>query len=194
MFAIRVWPMQSADYLPQNRRRLYAVGMHRSAGVTPPPPTPPKSLRPTLCELLHKALPCDESMLSSQQRANLRKAIPIATHRSRMASPPTGGHKQHLGSFYLPHHQADKVANLRCDDCTPTLRAGHSRHWLVKVDDTGLVMLSRGLHPWERLTLQGFPPHLTNFLSRDALIRATGNSFSVPVVTAVLRQGESWGL
>ena len=100
MFAIRVWPMQSADYLPQNRRRLYVVGMHRSAGVTPPPPTPPRSLRPTLGELLHKALPCDESMLSSQQRTNLRKAIPIAMRRSRMASPPTGGHKQYLGSHH----------------------------------------------------------------------------------------------
>ena len=201
MFAIRVWPMQCADYLPQNRRRLYVVGMHRSAGVTPPPPTPPRSLRPTLGELLHKALPCDESMLSSQQRVNLRKAIPIAMHRSRAASPPTGGHQQHLGSFSPPlfviayDRDPDKAwkESLRCDDCTPTLRAEHSRHWLVKVDDAGIVVLSRALHPWERLTLQGFLPHLANFLSRDTLIRATGNSFSVPVVTAVLRQGESWG-
>ena len=87
----------------------------------------------------------------------------------------------------------DKVFkdNFRCDDCTPTLRAQHSRHWLVKVDDMGLVVLSRGLHPWERLALQGFPPQLANFLSRDTIIRATGNSFTVPVVTAVLRQGDS---
>ena len=201
MFAIRVWPMQSADYLPQNRRRLYVVGMRRDAGVLPPPPTPLRSLRPTLGELLHKALPCDESMLSSQQRANLRKAIPIAWSRSRAALPPTGGHK-HLGRFSPPlfviavDRDPDKVwkENLRVDDCTPTLRAGHSRHWVVKVDDTGLVVLSRALHVWERLTLQGFPPHLANFLSRDTLIRATGNSFSVPVVTAILRQGEPWGL
>ena len=81
--------------------------------------------------------------------------------------------------------------NFRCDDCTPTLRAQHSRHWLVKVDDAGLVVLSRGLRPWERLALQGFPPQLANFLSRDTIIRATGNSFTVPVVTAVLRQGDS---
>ena len=195
MFAIRVWPMQSADYLPQNRRRLYVVGMRRDAGITPPPPTPPRSLRPTLGELLHKALPGDESMLSSQQRVNLRKAIPIAMRRSREASPPTGGLK-HLGSFSPPlfvisvDRDPDKVfgENLRCDDCTPTLRAGHSRHWVVKVDDMGLVALSRHLHPWERLTLQGFPPHLANFLDRDTLVRATGNSFSVPVVTAILRQ------
>ena len=180
---------------------MYVVGVHRSAGVTQPPPTPPWSLRPTLGELLHKALPCDESMLSSQQRVNLRKAIPIAMHRSRAASPPTGGHQQHLGSFSPPlfviayDRDPDKAwkESLRCDDCTPTLRAEHSRHWLVKVDDAGIVVLSRALHPWERLTLQGFLPHLANFLSRDTLIRATGNSFSVPVVTAVLRQGESWG-
>ena len=56
------------------------------------------------------------------------------------------------------------------------------------MDNTGLVVLSRGFPPRERLTLQGCPPHLANFLSRDALIRATGNSFSVPVVMAVLRQ------
>jgi len=202
MFSIRVWPMQSADYLPHNRHRLYVVGMHRDAGITPPPPAPPKSLRPTLGELLHKALPCDESVLPSQQRANLRKAIPIAIHRAnKVASPCTGGHK-HLGSFSPPlfviavDRDPDKVfgENLRCDDCTPTLRAGHSRHWVVKVDDMGLVTLSRGLHPWERLTLQGFPPRLANFLKKDTLVRATGNSFSVPVVTAILRQGESLGL
>ena len=199
MFSVRVWPMQSADYLPHNRHRLYVVGMRRDAGITPPPPTPPKMLRPTLGELLHKALPCDERMLPSQQRVNLRKAIQIAMHRAKkVASPSTGGH-EHLGSFSPPlfviavDRDPDKVfgENLRCDDCTPTLRAGHSRHWVVKVNDMGLVTLSRGLHPWERLALQGFPPHLANFLSKETLVRATGNSFSVPVVTAILRQGES---
>ena len=61
----------------------------------------------------------------------------------------------------------------------------------MKVDDAGLIVLSRGLHPWERLALQGFPPHLANFPSRDTLIRATGNSFAVPVAMAVMRHGES---
>lgn len=200
MFVIRVWPMQTADYLPQNRRRLYVVGMRRDAGITPPPPSPPRSLRPTLGELLHKGLPHEESPLLFQQKVNLRKALPIALHRSRLASPTTGGHK-HLGSFSPPlfviavDRDPDKAfgENLRCDDCTPTLRAGHSRHWVVKVDKTGLVVLSRALHPCERLALQGFPAHLANFLSEDTLVRATGNSFSVPVVTAVLRQGESRG-
>ena len=158
-------------------------------------------MRPALCELLHKALPCDEPVLTRLQRANLTKVIPIATHRSREASPPTGGHK-HLGSFAPPlfviavDRDPDEAFknNCRCDDCARTLRAGHCRHWVAKVNATGLIVLSRGLHPWERLALQGFPPHLANFLSRGTLIRATGNSFSVPVAMAVVRRGESWGL
>ncbi len=106
--------------------RIYVtcvVVMHKGAGVTPPPPTPPRSWRPTLGELLHQAVPCDESMSSSKQRVKLRKALPSAIHQSRVASPPAGGHKQHLGSFSPPlfviayDRDPDKACNenLRCE-------------------------------------------------------------------------------
>ena len=43
------------------------------------------------------------------------------------------------------------------------------------------------LHPVERLALQGCPVELANCFSKMDLMRVTGNSFSVPVVTAVFR-------
>lgn len=60
--------------------------------------------------------------------------------------------------------------------------------WLLKFSNTGALLISRCLHPVERLALQGFPPELAQWMSKTTLLRATGNSFTVPVVVAVFRQ------
>jgi hypothetical protein len=76
----------------------------------------------------------------------------------------------------------------RIDGNVPTLRTTNELLWLVRFDAEGKLVVSRGLHPIERLGLQGFRPELAAVLSKTALLRVTGNSFSVPVVVAVFGQ------
>ena len=77
---------------------------------------------------------------------------------------------------------------MRWDDATPTLRTGNEMLWLLKFSEAGDLLISRCLHPVERLSLQGFLPELALFMSKKTLLRATGNSFTAPVITAVFRQ------
>ena len=60
--------------------------------------------------------------------------------------------------------------------------------WVLMINSAGTVVLSRCLHPVERLGLQGFRPKLANFLGKAALLRFTGNACTAPVTTSVLRQ------
>ena len=60
--------------------------------------------------------------------------------------------------------------------------------WLLKFAADGSVILSRCLHPVERLALQGFAPELASCMSKQTLVRATGNSFTVPVVVDVFQR------
>ena len=60
--------------------------------------------------------------------------------------------------------------------------------WLLKFAGDGATVVSRCLHPVERLALQGFAPGLASYMSKGTLIRATGNSFTVPVVVDVFQR------
>ena len=73
-------------------------------------------------------------------------------------------------------------SGFRCDDAVPTLRTGNEMLWLLKFAADGSTILSRCLHPVERLALQGFAPEFASCMNRSALTRATGHSFTVPVV------------
>ena len=77
---------------------------------------------------------------------------------------------------------------VRCGDAVPTLRTGNEMLWLLKFAADGTTVLSRCLHPVERLALQGFAPELASCMSKRTLIRATGNSFTVPVVVDVFQR------
>ena len=201
MFRIDVWPMNSSDYVPQNRPRLYIVGVLSDllgdAGI--PPPMPCATMRVPLGDVLHKGLlPVDERMLTPQQRHNLSMAKPLLRlrllqqGRSPLCTPTTGA----LGRFRPPiacfsvDRDSEKQFGLsiRSDDTVPTLRIGNEMLWLLKYSEAGDVIISRCLHPVERLALQGFAPELARHVSKNTLMRITGNSFTVPVVVAVFRQ------
>ena len=201
MFRIDTWLMNSRDYVPQNRPRLYTVGVSREllgdAGI--PPPMPQARLRAPLGEALHRGMPpVAENMLTPHQRNNLNMTKPLLRARLLERSfylpctPTTGA----LGRFQPPiacfsvDRDVEKQfgQSMRWDDATPTLRTGNEMLWLLKFSETGDVLVSRCLHPVERLALQGFPPELALFMSKKTLLRVTGNSFTAPVVTAVFRQ------
>ena len=76
----------------------------------------------------------------------------------------------------------------RCDGLVPALRTHDELLWVCILNIHGVPVMSRCLHPVERLSLQGSRTELPNFLSKADLLRATGNAFSVPIVTSVVRE------
>ena len=77
-FRVCSWLMQTSEYLPQNRQRLYTVGIRRDVlgnlNLIPPSlPSTARMQRASLADILHRGLPSiHEVDLSPQQRANLK--------------------------------------------------------------------------------------------------------------------------
>ena len=186
-FRVCSWLMQTSEYLPQNRQRLYTVGFHRdvlgNALLIPPSlPSTAQMQRATLADILHRGLPAIREVdLSPQQRANLR-----IQQSTLLANRPRGP------ACFCIAIDRDPTLNfesgVRRDGSVFTLRTCNEMIWLFMVDAAGNTVLSRCLHPVERLSLQGFRPELGTFLSKAAMMRFTGNACTVPVITSVLRQ------
>ena len=66
-----------------------------------------------------------------------------------------------------------------------TLRCTNDLCWLIVMDASGTVHLSRPIHPMERFALQGFSARHAGWLTKLEMLRVTGNAMSVPVVGAV---------
>ena len=187
-FYICDWNMQSADYLPHHRERLYTVGIRRDALGTEflvPPRLPRQAefLRVRLHDILHQGLPANcEEYIFGQQRANLMAA------KNRILAYRPRGEEQ---CYCLPIDRDPSMTfatGVRSDGNICTLRTGNDMLWVLMIKSAGSVVLSRCLHPVERLSLQGFRPELANFLGKGALLRFTGNACTAPVITSVLRQ------
>ena len=186
MFRLHTWELQTSDYLPQNRRRLYTVGIRRD--FAPPcglaPPSPPRNVwRAALPDLLHRGIcPIDEGVLSPQQRQNLMVT------KQRLALQPIG-HGGCISCISVdrdPHQHFGEAT--RHDGLVGTLRTQNELVWLYQAGAHGRTVLSRCLHPVERFALQGFRPEVAVFFSKADGIRISGNAFSVPVVTHAFRQ------
>ena len=187
-FKVVSWVMQSSNYLPQHRVRIYTVGicveiLGNRVMIQPVLPSIATSLRTTLKSTLStELLALCEHSLTGQQRANLMTM------------------KQQLLAKRLPGEplscciSVDRDPNMtfgeyyRKDGCVCTLRTQNEMLWILMVDCSGKVTLSRCLHPVERLSLQGFHPELAKTFSKKALLRVTGNACTVPVITSVFGQ------
>ena len=223
MWHVFVFDINSRDYVPQNRPRIYLAGLNKhcfAAGVPrilalPRPTLAPSPLQRWLhagakavsqfklsrrsqtrgfkgstpmvfrlsgCQLTDRQtvsqdVPCpqglppiDESRLSSQQRLNLIVA------------------KAHLQAGHVLTVSLDRSPartwgqEYRADGLVCTLRTANGPLWLLATDawqemppvsllheDTsGQEVLSRELHPLERLALQGLPPVVGSCLTRQA--------------------------
>ena len=136
------WFLNTAGWLPQDRPRVYTVGLHASLAVQHilPPPTPASPI--SLLDILHPGLPhIREVGLTPQQCENLVVAKAEAmSHPGRLAtvsldrSPtaiwPTGvGVRGVVGA----------------------LRTGNDLIWLLQYDGAlRHIVFSRCLHPLER--------------------------------------------
>ena len=186
-FRVCSWLMQTSEYLPQNRQRLYTVGLRRDVLgntllIPPSLPSTAQMQRATLADILHRGLPAIREVdLSPQQRANLR-----IQQSTLLANRPRGP------ACFCIAIDRDPTLNFesgaRSDGSVFTLRTRNEMICLFMVDTAGNTVQSRCLHPVERLSLQGFRPELGTFLSKVATLRFTGNACTVPVITSVLRQ------
>jgi site-specific DNA-cytosine methylase len=188
-FYVCAWTMQSADYLPQYRERLYTVGLRRDVlgtGLLLPPrlPSSAQLVRASLNDILHQGLPqnCEEC-IHGQQQANL-----MEVKRRILAYRPQGAEACYCFSIDRDPNMSAFAQGRRSDGNVCTLRTNNECIWVLMVNSEGSVVLSRCLHPVERLSLQGFRPELAEVLSKRALLRFTGNACTAPVITSVLRQ------
>ena len=154
MFRLHAWELQTSDYLPQSRARLYTVGIRRDhappCGLLPPSPT---GRRIELEEILHKGLcPIDETVLTPQQRQNLSMV------KQRLLGGFIG-HGSPIVCIVVDRDLEQAFGdNTRHDGLVCTLRTRNELVWLFKADSRGKTVLSRCLHPAERFSLQGFRP------------------------------------
>ena len=186
MWDVHTWRLNTRDYLPQNRPRLYTVGVNRNTGCrTPLPPCPPPaSWRPSLASILHTGMQAiQEKSLSTRLTRHLEEA------KARVHSRVSAAHGDIWAAISLDRDPDRKWhVSTRLDCSIGTLRTKHELEWILHWRD-GVLTTSRCLHCVEHLSLQGFPPELAQFFAnkRD-LVQAAGNACSVPVLGAVLVQ------
>ena len=184
MFRLHTWELQTSGYLPQNRTRLYTVGIHRDHtppyGLLPPAPL---GRRLDLEELLHKGLcPINEEVLSPQQRWNL------SVMKQRLL-PQLIGSGSPVACISVDRDPDQAFGeSTRHDGLVSTLRTQNELLWLFRANAQGQTVLSRCLHPAERFSLQGFRPGIAEHFSKVDGLRVSGNAFSVPIVTHVFHR------
>jgi hypothetical protein len=164
--------------------------------MSPPPMSVDCHRRAALGDLLYMGFcPADKSCLTSQQRANLSTFKSwIAAHLLQHHTFSSSARTTTFDCFEYPlaccsvtdrDPQKTFETGLRLDGNVPTLRSTNELLWMVRFDLDGKLVVSHGPHPIERLGLQGFCPELAVVLAKTALLRASGNSFSVLVVVAM---------
>jgi site-specific DNA-cytosine methylase len=107
MFRHDTWLMNSQDYVPQHRPRLYTVGvlcelLGGDAGI--PPPMPRASMRALLADCFHKGLrPVDEGMLTPHQINHVSATKPLLQARLMQRAPQLNTlTRVFLGRFQAP--------------------------------------------------------------------------------------------
>ena len=128
MFRVHTWLLQASEYLPQNRGRLYTVGIHRdfapSCGLLPPS-TSGNVWRAALPDLLNMGLrSIDEGVLSPQQQQNLK----VATQCVALQPNVDGGCVSCISVDRDPHLQFGHFT--RNDGRVGTLRTQNDLVWL----------------------------------------------------------------
>ena len=180
MWRVFPWLVNTAAWLPQNRPRVYTVGLHASLAMEHilPPPTPAAPC--LLLEVLHPGLPhIREFGLTPQQRENL-----VVAKAETMSCPGC------LATVSLDRSPtANWPTGFGVHGVVMALRTGNDLIWLLQYDGASRrIVFSRCLHPLERCELQGFRAEQLADLSKAAVVRTTGNAMSVPVVASVFKR------
>ena len=141
--------LNTSAWSPQNRPRIYTVGLHASLATSHilPPPTLAKAC--SLLDILHPGLPpVREVGLTAQQQENLAVA--------------KGQAKRYSGCLAIVSLDRNPAAlwttGFGVHGVIHALRTSDDLIWLLQHDGSSdRVALSRCLHPMERCALQGIP-------------------------------------
>lgn len=180
MWRVFPWMLNTSSWLPQNRPRIYTVGLHTSLATTHilPPPTPAAPC--SLTEVLHPGLPNTREVgLTAQQLENLAFAKNQA--------------KRYPGCVAIVsldrNPEAKWATGFGVHGVVHALRTCNDLIWLLQYDvSSDCFKLSRCLHPMERCALQGFRAEHLAGMSKSSVLRATGNAMSTPVVAAAFKR------
>ena len=132
MWDIQTWSLNSRDYgLPQNRQRLYTVGVQKTVkeAAIPPVPKTLRSLEQQWGSILHPGMQSNrEDYLTQQQKLNLLLAEEIARQ---------SGAKATLAHWLIsvdrnPRQQFGK--SIRFDGLSMTLRTSNEMIWILKTE------------------------------------------------------------
>lgn len=124
MWEFRVWPLNTSDFgLPQNRARVYVVGLNRNIvkGTFPfPPPAFPDSARINILSILNHNIPA-VSEVPQRLRDNLQKY----TARLNALHACSGSDANHIAVISLDRNP-DRLFGewFRTDGLTGALRTG----------------------------------------------------------------------
>ena len=148
MWHVFPWVLNTSSWLPQNRPRIYTVGLHAAVATSHilPPPTPATPC--SLLEVLHPGLPSTREVgLTAQQLQNLV----VAKNQA----------KKYPGCLAIVsldrNPEALWATGFGVRGVVGALRTGNDLIWLLQHDATSdSFTLSRCLHPMERCALQGF--------------------------------------
>ena len=180
MWRVFPWMLNSSSWLPQNRPRIYTVGMHAMLATSHvlPPSTPATPC--SLLEVLHPGLPSTREVgLTAQQLENLARVKKQA--------------KRYPGCLAIVSLDRNPEAlwstGFGVRGVVGALRTCNDLIWLLQHDaSSDSFKLSRCLHPMERCALQGFRAEQLAGMSKVGVLRATGNAMSAPVVAAVFKR------
>ena len=180
MWRVFPWNLNTSAWLPQNRPRIYTVGLHASMATRHvlPPPTP--AMPCSLLDMLHPGLPrLREVGLTDQQVQNLAIA--------------KGQAKRYSGCLAIVSLDRNPDAlwatGFGVHGVINALRTGNDLIWLLQHErSSDRFALSRCLHPIERCALQGFRAEQLAGMSKTGVLRATGNAMSTPVVAAAFKR------
>ena len=180
MWRVFPWHVNTSAWLPQNRPRMYTIGLHASLarGHLLPPPTPARPC--SLKDILHPGLPrIREDGLTPQQCDNLAVAKAQAKR-----------YPECLATVSLDRNPSAKWSTgFGVHGTVMALRTGNDLIWLLQHDGlSDRCKFSRCLHPMERCALQGFRAEQLAGLSKSGVLRTTGNAMSVPVVAAAFKR------
>ncbi|CAE7337434.1 hgiBIM [Symbiodinium sp. CCMP2592] len=176
--------LSAVDYgLPQQRTRVFLVGIRSGYGGVPQPLGP--FGRRTLREFLAPGLPpVDVSKLTASLKKNLADAWRAL--RKLAAEGSTAS----VVCWPLDRSEGMTYPRKFFFDVAPTLTTANTRLFVASMDDLHMGPQQRAfwrfLRCEERMALQGFPPNTLQGESDALRTKASGNAYPVPLMMAVL--------
>lgn len=181
--SVRHWKLNTNNYsLPQTRTRLYIVAVVPSAEVACPlPKLLPIMPQPlALMHFLEAAPRVDVSTMPKAYQANLQAWMELVA--PQLADSANRGK---CVCFDVGRKPNGFKGGVNWDEVT-TLTTKNMEVMVLGLGEGQLPQIFRYLSKADRAALQGYKPEILNHMTKCGVVKALGNSFSVPVIMCVM--------